>query len=171
MSLDAQGREAVAAWTLPQELESYRWVASPLKRAMETARILGIEPALEPCLVEMSWGRWEGLRIKDLRDELDATMDKSMLQGLDFRRPGGESPRDVQRRIAPWLATVAATGQATAAVTHKGVIRAAYSLANGWDMTAKPPDKLNDNAVHHFLIDGDRSLLINRLNVPLEGPR
>ena len=167
--LDARGREAVAAWTLPPDLEGYRWVASPLSRALETARILGAEPDLEPSLVEMDWGRWEGLRIEELRRELGRDMAENESRGLDFRPPDGESPRDVQRRIAPWLAGTAATGQATAAVTHKGVIRAAYALASGWDMTAKPPDKLNDNAVHHFLIDGDRSLLIDRLNVPLEG--
>ena len=77
----------------------------------------------------------------------------------------------MQRPTAPWLAAVAAAGQATAAVTHKGVIRAAYALASGWDMLDKPPVKLNDAAVHHFLIDGDRSLLIDRLNVALGVPR
>ena len=169
--LDARGREAVAAWTTPPVLEGYRWVASPLSRAVETARILGAEPDLEPSLVEMDWGRWEGLRIEDLRAELGRDMADNESRGLDFRPPDGESPRDVQRRIAPWLATVAATGQATAAVTHKGVIRAVYALASGWDMTDKPPEKLNDDAVHHFLIDGDRALLIDRLNVPLGVPR
>ena len=169
--LDAAGREAVAAWVLPPDLEGYRWVSSPLSRAVETARILGVEAALEDALVEMNWGRWEGQRIEDLGAELDAATADDERQGLDLRRPGGESPRDVQRRIAPWLASVAATGQATAAVTHKGVIRAAYALASGWDMIDKPPDKLNDAAVHHFLIDGDRSLLIDRLNVALGVPR
>ena len=165
--LDEGGREAVAAWTLPVGMEGYRWVASPLKRTVETARILGVEAALEPVLVEMDWGRWEGKHMEELRAELDAAPADDERQGLDLRRPDGESPRDVQRRIAPWLASVAATGKATAAVTHKGVIRAAYALASGWDMLGKPPEKLIDAAVHHFLIDGDRALLIDRLNVPL----
>ena len=165
--LDAEGRQAVAAWALPKGMESYRWVSSPQKRSVETARILGVEPDLEPSLVEMDWGRWESLRIEDLRAELGAEMAENERRGLEFRPPGGESPRDVQRRIAPWLAGVAAQGQATAAVTHKGVLRAAYALASGWDMTGKPPDRLNDDAVHHFLIDGDRALLIDRLNVAL----
>lgn len=169
--LDAAGREAVASWTLPNGMEGYRWVASPLKRTVETARILGVEASLEPALVEMNWGRWEGKRMEELRAELDAVTADDERQGLDLRRPDGESPRDVQRRLAPWLAAVAAGAQATAAVTHKGVIRAVYALASGWDMTAKPPDKLNDAAVHHFLIDGDRALLIDRLNVPLGVPR
>jgi hypothetical protein len=38
-------------------------------------------------------------------------------------------------------------------------------------MIDKPPDKLHDAAVQHFLIDGDRALLIDRLNVPLGVPR
>ena len=129
--LDARGREAVAAWTTPPVLEGYRWVASPLSRAVETARILGAEPDLEPSLVEMDWGRWEGLRIENLRAELGRDMADNESRGLDFRPPDGESPRDVQRRIAPWLATVAATGQATVAVTHKGVIRAVLRPRQG----------------------------------------
>ncbi len=167
--LDDEGRQAVASWVLPRDMEGYRWVASPLKRAVETARILGVEPTLESALVEMSWGRWEGLRLEELRGELGAVTADDESKGLDLRRPGGESPRDVQRRIAPWLAGVASEGRATAAVTHKGVIRAAYALASGWDMTGKPTDRLNDDAVHHFLIEGDRALLIDRLNVPLGG--
>jgi probable phosphoglycerate mutase len=138
-----------------------------MKRTLETARILGLDASLEPALVEMNWGRWEGKRMEELRPELDAATADDERQGLDLRRPDGESPRDVQRRLAPWLASVAAARQATAAVTHKGVIRAVYALASGWDMIDKPSDKLNDAAVHHFLIDGDRALLIDRLNVPL----
>jgi broad specificity phosphatase PhoE len=125
--LDAEGREAVASWTLPADMEGYRWVASPLKRTLETARILGVEASLEPALVEMNWGRWEGKSMKELGAELDADTADDERQGLDLRRPDGESPRDVQRRLAPWLAAIAVSGQATAAVTHKGVIRAVYA--------------------------------------------
>src|SRR3546814_19659201 len=64
--------------------------------------------------------------------------------GLDLRPPGGESPRQVQDRLKPWLAERSSCGRDTIAVTHKGVIRALYALACGWDMTGPPPDKLRD---------------------------
>jgi len=65
-------------------------------------------------------------------------------RGLDFRPDGGESPRKVRARLESLLADLAA-GPDAILVTHKGVIRAAVSLATGWDMTAKPPLRLADD--------------------------
>jgi probable phosphoglycerate mutase len=53
-------------------------------------------------------------------------MTQNEAAGLDFRPPGGESPRDVQERLKPYLASLAGP---TIAVTHKGVLRALYALA------------------------------------------
>ena len=40
-------------------------------------------------------------------------------RGLDFRAPGGESPREVQARIRPLLAEIGRDGRDRLAVTHK----------------------------------------------------
>jgi probable phosphoglycerate mutase len=130
---------------------------------METARLLGLNPMPEPRLIEMAWGEWEGRRLKDLRAELGATMTENEAHGLDFRPPGGESPRDVQKRLRPLLASLAGP---TVFVTHKGVLRALYALATGWSMTEKGPDKLRDGMVHAFrLTDGEPA--VEKLNIPL----
>jgi probable phosphoglycerate mutase len=63
-------------------------------------------------------------------------------RGLDFRPPGGESPREVCARLQALLAELAADPQPVVAVCHKGVIRAALVLATGWDMRSKPPLRL-----------------------------
>jgi probable phosphoglycerate mutase len=63
--------------------------------------------------------------------------------GLDFRPPGGESPREVRARLESLFADL--TDELVVCVTHKGVIRAALSLATGWDMLAKPPLRLADH--------------------------
>jgi probable phosphoglycerate mutase len=95
-------------------------------------------------------------------------MAENEARGLDFRPPGGESPRDVQARLEPWLAALAAGDQAiNVAVAHKGVIRALYALAVGWDMTGKPPEKLRDGCGHLFEIDEAGRPAVVRLNVPL----
>jgi hypothetical protein len=61
VSLSAHGRAQVSRWSVPAEFRQYLWFASPLTRAMETARLLGAPDARpEPRLMEMSWGRWEG---------------------------------------------------------------------------------------------------------------
>ena len=117
--------EQATAWRAPPEFLQYRWLSSPLERCKATARRLGVDAAIEPRLIEMDWGEWEGQTLVDLRARLGDAMAAEEAKGLDFCPPGGESPRDVQARIEPLLAEIAASGRTTVAVTHKGVIRAA----------------------------------------------
>ncbi len=122
--LTPEARAEVAAWRLPSGYESAAWIVSPLGRARETARLLGHgDAAVEPRLAEMSWGDWEGQDLGALRRELGAAMTDLEARGLDFRPPGGESPRELQQRLAPFLAERAGAGP-TVAVAHKGVVRA-----------------------------------------------
>jgi probable phosphoglycerate mutase len=116
----------------------------------------------------MTWGEWEGFTLPELRDSFRGTLDELEAQGLDFRAPGGESPRDVQARVKPLLAEIAAAGVSTAAVTHKGVIRAVFALATGWDMLGKPPYRLSWSAAHMFRIDRAGHPTVEQLNIPLE---
>lgn len=167
--LDAGGRAEAATWRLPAALRCCSWVASPLARAVETARALGApaELATDPRLAEMSWGKWEGWSLTDLRATHGAAMAANEARGLDFRPPGGESPRDVQARIASWLAEVSARGQPILAVTHAGVIRAVLALATGWQMTGKPPVRLSWSAAHGFVLSADGAPRAGRLNISL----
>jgi probable phosphoglycerate mutase len=164
------GRQHAAGWSLPPDVAGYQEVASPLTRTRETARLLlGRTPATDQRLIEMSWGEWEGRRLPDLRAELGDLMVAWEAKGLDFRAPGGESPRDVQVRLGPLLAEIAQGRRPTLAVTHRGVIRALYALAIGWDMTGKAPDKLLDDCVHIFTLSAEGAPAIDRLNLPLAG--
>ncbi len=159
---------AIPHWRLPPELAGYRFLSSPLARALETARRLGVAPQVDSRLIEMTWGDWEGFTLPDLRDRFRGTLDELEAQGLDFRTPGGESPRDVQERLKPLLAEIAASGAPTAAITHKGVIRPIFALATGWDMLGKPPHRLTWSAAHLFRLDPAGRPAIERLNVSLE---
>lgn len=166
LSLDAEGYARVRGWALPPELKALHWLTSPLKRCTETAALLGLEPAVEPRLVEMDWGRWEGRTIAELRSEQGALRNQEA-RGLDLEPPGGESPRAVQRRLAPLLAEIAAAGTPTGAIAHKGVIRAILALATGWDMTEPEPAKLAWDAVHVFRLDRDGAPRVQHLNQSL----
>lgn len=167
--LSPRGRAKVEGWRLPAEIEGFRWISSPLVRAVETARLLsGAAPALDDRLREMSWGEWEGMRLVDLRAELGDLMVAWEADGLDFRAPGGESPRQVQARLAEFLAEVAADGRPTVAVCHKGVLRAIYALAVGWDMTGEAPHKMQESCAQLFALDAGGVPTIERLNVSLE---
>jgi 2,3-bisphosphoglycerate-dependent phosphoglycerate mutase len=156
-------------WRLPPELADYRFLSSPLLRARMTAERLGVAPRLDARLGEMSWGEWEGRTLAELRDELGEQMLDLEARGLDFHAPSGESPRDVQARVKPLFAEIAASGVPTAAVTHKGVIRSVMALATGWDMLGKPPYRLSWSAAHLFRVDASGHPAIERVNLPLDG--
>ena len=169
--LAAAGRREVKSWIVPAELAGYAWLSSPLRRARETAKLLtGRDPPVEPRLTEMSWGAWEGCRLAELRAELGETMAAMEDLGIDFRPPGGESPRLVQARVRPLLVELAAGGRPTVAVTHRGVMRAIYAAATGWDMKAKPPQKLRGPCAQLFEIDVGGAPGVARLNVRLRPP-
>lgn len=167
MPLSEEGRAEVARWALPSSLGDRVWCASPLSRAVETATMLGLAFEIEPAIVEMDWGAWEG----STRDELIAAYGEEFTQrtaqGLDLRPHGGESPREVRERVAGWVRRVAASGAPTGAVTHHGVIRAALSLATGWSMVGKPPVRFAWAAVHVFQVAEDGAVDIAEMNVSL----
>jgi broad specificity phosphatase PhoE len=151
LPLSPEGRAEVAGWRLPEEWAAARWLSSPLRRATETAALLTGRPvAIEPRLIEMDWGAFEGRTLAELRAEAPAAMAENEARGLDFRPDGGESPREVRARLESLFADLA--DELVVCVTHKGAIRAALSLGTGWDMTCKPPLRLAD----------DRALILRR---------
>ena len=162
----------MAGWRLPAEVAGFVWRTSPLARARETAALLGHGAApADGRLTEMSFGDWEGQRLKDLRRQLGPAMAELEGRGLDFRAPGGETPREVQVRIGPLLAEIGEAGQDCLAVTHKGVIRALYARATGWPMLGEPPERLAEFALHIYEIAGDGAPRLHRHNLALEPGR
>lgn len=171
IGLDEHGRGIVGRWRVPEAIGGFDWLSSPLKRARETAFILaGYEPPTEPRLAEMCWGAWEGRTIPDLRAELGDLMRAWEARGLDFCGPGGESPRQVQARVATLLLEIARATKPVVAVSHRGVIRAVYALVTGWDMVGRPPERLSDDCVQIFALDREGRPSIHKLNVPLASP-
>lgn len=159
-----EGIAQVTAWRLPVDPGGFNWLASPLGRAMQTARLLGLDAAAEPALIEMSWGQWEGRLFDEIKAGLGADMQLNLARGIDFRPEGGESPREVMARLTPWIA---ALDRPTGIVCHRGVLQALYALATGWDMIARPQEKLRDAMAHLFQVR-DGKIHIDRLNLPLE---
>jgi len=92
-----------------------RVIASPLRRAVETARLIepGREPETDPRLLEMDYGAWEGLTYEQVaaRDGAARLLWEADPAGLAC--PGGESGNEVATRIRSFLqATVQATESA-----------------------------------------------------------
>jgi probable phosphoglycerate mutase len=160
--LSDAGRAAAAGWRLPPFAAGWTVFSSPLRRARETAAAMGLDAAVEPALIEMHWGAWEGSSLVALRQR-DPRFAAEEARGLDFTPPGGESPRQVAARLAPWLA---ALREDSVAVTHKGVLRALLHLATGWDFQGKAPAKPRAGIGLVFAIDQGRASLA-QARVPL----
>jgi len=151
---------------LPEVCHGMRVVTSPLRRCVETAVLLGAaDAAREPRIIEMDWGEWQGESLAALRERLGEDMRDNEARGLDFTPPGGESPRLVLSRVKTWLKDVAQAVKPTLAITHRGVIRALFAEATGWDMRGKPPARLDWSSVHLFSVDEEGGPRIERLNV------
>ncbi len=165
--LSVAGMAALSNTVLPDELFQCAWYCSPLRRATQSARLLGCKNFTEDeRLSEMDWGEWEGKRLTDLRARFGETMALNEARGLDFQPTGGESPRDVCERVMAWLQDVGRQGEPVVAVTHKGVIRAALSLATGWTMMKKPPVRLHWDAGQLFRFDpNDATLSLVKANI------
>jgi broad specificity phosphatase PhoE len=162
--LSAEGRAEVQTWSIPSRFKDFHCLSSPLARTRETAEILGLEPEFDARLLEMAWGQWEGRTLADLREELGPQMAKNEALGMDFSPPGGESPRDTQERLRPLLRALT---RPTVAVAHKGVIRALYALATGWDMRDKPETKIKPATAHLFHIDKQGQPVVDCMNIKL----
>jgi broad specificity phosphatase PhoE len=106
----------------------YAYVSSPLLRARETMELmraeLGLEPkayAIDDRLAEISYGEWEGFTLAEIQARDPGVLQRREREKWDFLPPGGESYREVAKRVAAWYATVT---RDTVVAAHGGVARA-----------------------------------------------
>lgn len=166
--LSSRGEAALAAISLPARWLSMDWYTSPLIRAQQTASLLGAREVTEiEALIETNWGQFEGLTLKQIDLEITA---RNLIpdRGLDLLPPGGESPRMVRSRFDQWLRALPPLSFEAGrfCVTHKGVIRAALSLATGWNMQKAYPDPVDWQQPLAFRLHGNGSLELDAINLP-----
>ena len=106
--------------------------ASPLARARETAEIvgemIGLQPRLDPRLMEVAVGGWQDRLKDDLEREEPEQWAAFLAGGDDWRFPGGESLLEQQERVIAALVDITQAGELPALVVcHRGVIRAALA--------------------------------------------
>src|SRR5690348_3060205 len=142
--LSDEGVEKMRGLLPPAPFDKARAFVSPSRRARQTAEAMGLVDAVwDPRLMEQNWGEWEGLSRAGIlaRDGEDAFRRAGSENGDAFRPPGGESTAELHARVASFLKDVTREESDAVVVAHLGVLRAAYTLATGWDMaTPMPPD-------------------------------
>ena len=170
--LNPAGKAEVGKLRLPPEYRHWPAYSSPLERALETARLLGLEaPMEEPRLMEMNYGSWEGATWHELvRRYGEEAIEANTRRGIDFRPEDGESPAELKLRLSAWLEDMAALKRDVVAVTHKGVIRMALAMATGWDLTSRPPARLQWERGHLFSLPEGAGgpIRVDKLNLTLE---
>lgn len=94
---------------------------SPALRAVETAGALGLEGELREALRDQDFGQWAGRKLAEVEQGELATW----MSDPDAAPHGGESLRDLRRRVSAFLAEALGMAGHTLAITHPPVIRAA----------------------------------------------
>ena len=145
-----------------------RVYASPMLRARQTAQALGLAaPLLDARLMEQNWGAWEGLTRAEIltQDGEDAFVKAGSERGEAFRPGGGESTGELHARVTAFLKDVARKDGDAIAVAHLGVLRAAYTLATGWNMATPMPADLDVSKILLLSLDADGAAKIESLNL------
>lgn len=139
----AQARELARAVASDQLAALY---ASDLRRAAETAAVVGREVGLGPHfdarLRESDRGRWQGRELAAIEREEPDGWAAWQRGGAGFRFPGGESLAEHLERVSAALAEVAAGPLPALVVCHGGTIRCA--------LAARDPRGLD--AFHHVAV-------------------
>ena len=111
--------------------------ASNLQRAMETANILA-EPfhlpvTIEPRLVEISQGEWEGKLFTDIKQRYPWLSEKLASDAENLRPPGGETVGEVSQRVYAALDDLAQLypNQKVLVVSHGIVMATVVCKVNG----------------------------------------
>jgi probable phosphoglycerate mutase len=110
----------------------FAYVSSPLLRARETMELLrgtlGLEPDaydIDDRLMEISYGEWEGFTLPEIQARNPNVLEERERDKWDFSPPGGESYREVAKRVDAWYATIT---RDTVVAAHGGVARALMAL-------------------------------------------
>jgi broad specificity phosphatase PhoE len=119
--------EAVATALARYPIEAI--YSSPLARAIETAepiaRRLGLDIQIDPQLIEINAGIFQGKRRDELAELCPAEYARWRSGDVDFTIPGGESRRDLMRRGQAALKAIAQGGYQQVCVVSHGAILAA----------------------------------------------
>lgn len=126
-----------------------RLFTSPSPRCAELALALDNSAQLQPALRELNFGDWEGRNWDDIDR---AKLDRWARQPLDFVMPGGESGRDLYRRVADW-AVATRPGPNDLIIAHAGSLRAlaaillecSFDTCWQWPLAYATPVRLHSN--------------------------
>ncbi len=138
--------------------------ASPLLRTRQTAeavaRATDAPIEIEPDLIDLHHGRWEGLTPDEAAAVDPEAFDRFRRDPRRAAAPGGERLGDVERRVVEALARIGARyeGRACAAVSHEIPIRLVIARLSGLDGPDVWAFDLPTGSITELRFDGELAL-------------
>ncbi len=154
LGLRADGSGAVAA--VVASLAAHRvtriW-SSPARRCRVVAEAIGAPVRLDPRLLELDFGAWEGVAWDDVPR---AALDAWAADPLGFAAPGGETGAALLARVESVHRALLAAGEDCAVVSHGGPLKLLAALLRGEapDLLAPAPPL---GSVQVFLLPPQRA--------------
>jgi probable phosphoglycerate mutase len=143
-ALDERGRASAAR--LGERLADVhidRIIASPMTRAAETARIIarGRHVDVDPRMAELDYGAWEGLTLEQIHEKFPGEHETYEADPASHRVGGGESGRQVARRLRSlldelleWAEAGGGTDLTCLLVGHSSVNRVLLAMVMGVEL-------------------------------------
>ena len=134
--------------------------SSPLRRAYQTAEIIGKElqlrPQIEPYLIELKMGPWEGKYEAEISEYYPEEWHVWNTRPKHLRLPGRETLEQLLDRVLLSVERIenALDGQEAAlAVTHVSIIRILWLHMNGTSLNSYKSIQVPNGSVFHFRRD------------------
>ncbi len=100
--------------------------SSPLKRALKTAETIArphqLKVTVEPDLVDLNFGKWQGLSHQEVKERYGELYAKWVTHPEQARMPGGETLEDVRKRAARVITQVLGSHSGTSLIVGHRVV-------------------------------------------------
>jgi broad specificity phosphatase PhoE len=158
-------------------LKPYAWhriLSSDLRRSRDTAEILNaylkVPVDREAKLREQHWGRWVGMTVEQIRNEVPRDFAQQEANGWRFQPPDGENRETVfqRSRCALHRAAEKWPGQTILVVTHEGVLKCLMYRLFEQNRSFTEFTRLQPYRLHWLVHDGTRLYIekVNALELP-----
>lgn len=144
---------------------------SPLKRALKTAKIISedmnLHPIIYPQLREIDFGEWEGLTVKDIKNNYPELFKLWLIDDTTGPLCGGDgSLKKASIRATDAILEIVKENKNKniAVVAHGGIIKAALIGIFNWNMSMYHKIRLGNTSITRLYFDDNMNPLILGLN-------
>lgn len=134
--------------------------ASDLLRAQQTAHPIATQLALQPLpeagLREQNFGRVDGMRVDDIKEQHPEAWEGWLRFHEDYAMPEGESTRQFHARVMEAVQRLAAAhpGEKLVVVTHGGVLDMIYRTARSLGLNGPRQSEIPNAGVNRIRVQG-----------------